>query len=154
MSREKVEVVRAIYDAFNRGDTDAILELVDPAVSVEDRAVIDGATYEGRDGALRFLAFQAEAFNAQSVELEELVDTTDEIVAVIRLRGEGPLSRRSARGPLQPRLGGRRRNGPPPARVRERSRKRSKPPTGENRQGCSPRPQTRYSRRCLRLRRS
>ena len=92
MSREKVEVVRAIYDAFNRGDTDAILELVDPAVSVEDRAVIDGATYEGRDGALRFLAFQAEAFNAQSVELEELVDTTDEIVAVIRLRGEGPRS--------------------------------------------------------------
>ena len=92
MSQEKVEVVRAIYDAFNRGDTDAILELVDPAVSVEDRAVIDGATYEGRDGALRFLAFQAEAFNAQSVELEELVDTTDEIVAVIRLRGEGPRS--------------------------------------------------------------
>jgi ketosteroid isomerase-like protein len=92
VSREKVEVVRAIYDAFNRGDTEAILELVDPAVSVEDRAVIDGATYEGRDGALRFLAFQAEAFNAQSVELEELVDTTDEIVAVIRLRGEGPRS--------------------------------------------------------------
>ena len=92
MSQEKVEVVRAIYDAFNRGDTDAILELVDPAVSVEDRAVIDGATYEGRDGALRFLAFQAEAFNAHSVELEELVDTTDEIVAVIRLRGEGPRS--------------------------------------------------------------
>ena len=92
MSREKVEVVRAIYDAFNRGDTDAILELVDPAVLVEDRAVIDGATYEGRDGALRFLAFQADAFSAQSVELEELVDTTDEIVAVIRLRGEGPRS--------------------------------------------------------------
>ncbi|HEX5896836.1 MAG TPA: nuclear transport factor 2 family protein [Thermoleophilaceae bacterium] len=92
MSREKVEVVRAIYDAFNRGDTDAILELVDPAVSVEDRAVIDGATYEGRDGALSFLAFQAEAFNAQSVELEEVVDTTDEIVAVILLRGEGPRS--------------------------------------------------------------
>ena len=92
MSQEKVEVVRAVYDAFNRGDTDAILELVDPAVSVEDRAVIDGATYEGRDGALRFLAFQAEAFNARSVELEELVDTTDEIVAVIRLRGEGPRS--------------------------------------------------------------
>jgi ketosteroid isomerase-like protein len=92
VSREKVEVVRAIYDAFNSGDTEAILELVDPAVSVEDRAVIDGATYEGRDGALRFLAFQADAFNAQSVELVELVDTTDEIVAVIRLRGEGPRS--------------------------------------------------------------
>jgi ketosteroid isomerase-like protein len=93
MPRESPEVVRSMYDAFNRGDTDAILELADPAVSVEDHGVIDGATYEGREGVLRFLAFQADAFNAQSVELEELVETGDEIVAVIRLRGEGPLSR-------------------------------------------------------------
>jgi ketosteroid isomerase-like protein len=93
MSNESIEVVRAIYDAFNRGDTDAILELADPAVSVEDHGVIDGATYEGRDGVVRFLAFQAEAFNAQSAELEELIETGDEIVAVIRLKGEGPLSR-------------------------------------------------------------
>jgi ketosteroid isomerase-like protein len=93
MSQENVDVVRAMYDAFNRGDTDAILELADPAVSVEDHGVIDGATYQGRDGVLRFLAFQAEAFSAQSVELEELIETGDEIVAVIRLRGEGPLSR-------------------------------------------------------------
>jgi ketosteroid isomerase-like protein len=93
MSRPSPDVVRAMYDAFNRGDPDAILELADPAVSVEDHGVIDGATYEGREGVLRFLAFQAEAFSAQSVELEELIETGDEIVAVIRLRGEGPLSR-------------------------------------------------------------
>jgi ketosteroid isomerase-like protein len=93
MSREPVDVVRAMYDAFNRGDTDTILELADPAVSVEDHAVIDGTTYEGREGVIRFLAFQADAFNAQSAVLEELIETGDDIVAVIRLRGEGPLSR-------------------------------------------------------------
>jgi ketosteroid isomerase-like protein len=93
MSRESLDVVRAMYDAFNRGDTDAILELAHPAVSVEDHGVIDGASYEGRDGVVRFLAFQAEAFKAQSVELEELIETGDEILAVIRLRGEGPLTR-------------------------------------------------------------
>jgi ketosteroid isomerase-like protein len=92
-SAEPVDVVHAIYDAFNRGDTEAILKLADPAVSVEDHAVIDGATYEGREGVIRFLAFQADAFNAQSAELEELIETGDDIVAVIRLRGEGPLSR-------------------------------------------------------------
>jgi ketosteroid isomerase-like protein len=92
VSREKAEVVRAMYDAFNRGDTDAILELADPAVSVEDHGVIDGVTYEGRDGVLRFLAFQADAFSAQSVELEELIETSDEVVTMIRLRGEGPRS--------------------------------------------------------------
>jgi ketosteroid isomerase-like protein len=93
MPRANMEVVRAMYDAFNRGDTEAILELTDPAVSVEDHGVIDGATYEGREGVIRFLAFQADAFNAQSAELEELIETGDDIVAVIRLRGEGPLSR-------------------------------------------------------------
>src|SRR5918995_6265561 len=93
MSQQNIDVVRAIYDAFNRGDTDAILALAEPAVSVEDHGVIDGATYEGREGVVRFLAFQADAFDAQSVELEELIVTGDEIVAVIRLRGEGPLSR-------------------------------------------------------------
>jgi ketosteroid isomerase-like protein len=93
MAQERSQVARAIYDAFNRGDIEAILELADPAISVEDHAVIDGTTYEGRDGVVRFLAFQAEAFSAQSVELEELIETGEEIVAVIRLRGEGPVSR-------------------------------------------------------------
>lgn len=92
MSRESLDVVRAMYNAFNRGHTNAILELADPAVSVEDHGVIDGKTYEGRDGVVRLLAFQADAFSAQSAELEELIETGDEIVAVIRLRGEGPRS--------------------------------------------------------------
>ncbi len=93
MPRERLEVVRTMYDSFNRGDTDTILELADPAVSVEDHAVIDGTTYEGREGVIHFLAFQAEAFAAHRVELEEVLETGDEIVVVVRLRGEGPLSR-------------------------------------------------------------
>jgi ketosteroid isomerase-like protein len=93
MPRERLEVVRTMYDSFNRGDTDTILELADPAVSVEDHAVIDGTTYEGREGVIQFLAFQAEAFAAHRVELEEVLETGDEIVVVVRLRGEGPLSR-------------------------------------------------------------
>ena len=93
MSETSIEVVRAIYDAFNRGDPGAILELADPLVCVEDHALIDGATYEGHDGVLSFLAFQAEAFEANHVELEELIEAGDPIIAVIRLRGEGPLTR-------------------------------------------------------------
>ena len=93
MPEGRSEVVRAGYDAFNRADTDASLQLTDPAVWVEDHAVIDGTTYEGREGAVRFLAFQAEAFSAHSAELEELIETGEAIVAVIRLRGEGPVSR-------------------------------------------------------------
>lgn len=93
MSEDAVEVVRAIYDAFNRGRPEAILELADPSVRVDDHAVIDGASYEGHDGVLSFLAFQAEAFDAQRVELEEVIDAGDPVVAVVRLRGAGPLTR-------------------------------------------------------------
>jgi ketosteroid isomerase-like protein len=92
MSQDSVEVVRGIYDAFNRRDTDAILAAAAPDILVEDHGVIDGATYEGHDGVLRFLAFQADAFDASNAELEELIEADDEVVAVIRLRGEGPLS--------------------------------------------------------------
>jgi ketosteroid isomerase-like protein len=92
VSTDALDVVRAMYDAFNRGEPSAILELADPAVTVEDHAVIDGTTYEGLEGVVQFLAFQAEAFAAHRVDLEEVLETGDEIVVVIRLRGEGPLS--------------------------------------------------------------
>ena len=55
MPLQRSEVARAMYDAFNRGDMEAILELADPAVTVEDHGVIDGATYEGREGVVQFL---------------------------------------------------------------------------------------------------
>jgi ketosteroid isomerase-like protein len=93
MSDQHVNVVRAIYDAFNRGEPGGILELADPSVRVDDHAVIDGASYEGHDGVLSFLAFQAEAFDAQAVELEEVLDAGNPVIAVVRLRGAGPLTR-------------------------------------------------------------
>jgi hypothetical protein len=48
MSRESLEVVRAMYDAFNRGDTDAIVELADPAVSVRGEGPLSRIPLEGR----------------------------------------------------------------------------------------------------------
>jgi ketosteroid isomerase-like protein len=54
MSKENVEVVQRWYDAFNRGDVDAWLELLDPQITWEAaREDPDAATHRSRDGARR-----------------------------------------------------------------------------------------------------
>ncbi|MFL5819432.1 MAG: nuclear transport factor 2 family protein [Solirubrobacteraceae bacterium] len=90
--QESVEVVRAIYDAYNRGDADGIVEVTDPEICIEDHGVIDGASYRGRSGVLEFLAFQSESFREQHVELEELVGVGGALLAVIHLSAEGSAS--------------------------------------------------------------
>jgi ketosteroid isomerase-like protein len=35
MSQENVEIVRALFDRWNRGETAAALELIDPEIEVE-----------------------------------------------------------------------------------------------------------------------
>lgn len=62
---EPIDVVRAIYDAFARRDLDRILELIDPAVVIEqDPALPWGGRFEGHDG-----------FGALSLTLLGLIDS-------------------------------------------------------------------------------
>ena len=52
---EPIDVVRAIYDAFARKDLEAILSLMDPAITIEqDPALPWGGRFEGHDGFGRF----------------------------------------------------------------------------------------------------
>jgi ketosteroid isomerase-like protein len=92
VSQENLEIVHSIYDAFNRRDTGAILDVIDPAISIEDYGVIDGATYHGLSGVSEFIAFQAASWAGQRVEAKELIEAGDSLVAVVRLSAEGPSS--------------------------------------------------------------
>ncbi len=54
---ENVELVRRGYEAFNRGDVDAVLELFDPAVELgvlEDSPI--SGEFRGHEGFRRLLA--------------------------------------------------------------------------------------------------
>jgi ketosteroid isomerase-like protein len=65
MSQENVEVVRAAYDAFERGDLEAVSRLHDPAIewhtSIEDP---DAAIHRGPVAVRRYFEGYIETFPA------------------------------------------------------------------------------------------
>jgi ketosteroid isomerase-like protein len=90
MSQENLERFRAVYDhAARTGELPR--ESLHPEF-VWDMTTFRGAIlpgpYEGVDGANRFLAEWREGFEHWSLDIEELVDAGDQVIAVVRQRGK------------------------------------------------------------------
>ena len=95
MSQENVEIVRAAYDAFERGDLDAVSQLQDPAMewqtSAEDP---DAATHRGRVAVRRYFEGYMETFPGLRAELEECVGAPDgRVFTTARYTGRARASR-------------------------------------------------------------
>ena len=89
MSQENVEAGRQFVDAVNRGDTGAALELVHSEVVFEPlRAATEGA-FVGHEGLSRFLADTLETFALFRVDLTDVRDLGNRVLAIgtIRVRG-------------------------------------------------------------------
>jgi ketosteroid isomerase-like protein len=99
MSEENVERVRWGYEAWNRRDFDQLLEFADPEIewrpvsvsgetSTEDFARIPGvdAVYHGHEGVRRFWETFIEPWEQVAVDVEELRDSGDCVVAFVRFR--------------------------------------------------------------------
>jgi ketosteroid isomerase-like protein len=94
MSQENAEVVTAAYEAFNRGDLEAVSQLQGPAIqwqtSVEDP---DAATHQGRDAVRRYFEGWMESFPGLRADLEECVETPNEkVFAAVRYTGRARAS--------------------------------------------------------------
>jgi ketosteroid isomerase-like protein len=90
MSRENVEVVRAVLEAVAAGDRDRVIPLVDPDCVIDaSRNVFNPATYVGIDGVRRFFAVMDETWAEMHVEPHEFVDAGDLVVVIGRLVGRG-----------------------------------------------------------------
>ena len=99
MSQEKVEIVRRSFEAFNRGGVDAVIS--DGSWSQE---VVWDATpsripglgvYRGYDEVRSFFEndwFQAFPFEEWEIEVDELIDNGNQVIAVSRQRGRGATS--------------------------------------------------------------
>ena len=78
MSQENVEIVQAAYEAFERGDLNAVSQLHAPSIewqaSTEDP---DAATHRGRDAVRRYFEGYMETFPGFRAELEECVAAPD-----------------------------------------------------------------------------
>jgi uncharacterized protein len=96
------ELIRQGYEAFNRGDLDAVLDLFDPAIEIGvlDDGLMAG-DFRGHDGFRAMLAENSEMFDAYRNEPEEIIEANDEsIVVVIRSVARGRTSGAQVEGRL------------------------------------------------------
>ena len=84
---EPIDVVRSIYDAFARRDLERILELMDPAIVIEqDPALPWGGRFEGHDGFGRFSVALLGRIDS-AVTIESMFQAGDHVVQHGRTAG-------------------------------------------------------------------
>ena len=94
---QNVEVLREVYELLNThfaelkgGDLDALLVFFDPDVVIEVVDAPDPATYHGHDGVRRWFNDALGVWRAVRVEAEDVRESGEWTVALLRahLRGE------------------------------------------------------------------
>jgi ketosteroid isomerase-like protein len=89
MSEENVEIVRAMTEAFQRGDAEKALSLFSEDVIFEP---LVAGPYHGRAGVVEQMTVWMEEFDDYWFEIEELIDAGDRVVLVWRHGGKGRTS--------------------------------------------------------------
>ncbi len=98
MSEENVEIVRRVYDAGARGDTEAVLSAHDPELEWDishapARNLIAGSHhYYGHDGLRAFFREWYEAWENAEADYEEMIDAGDKVISVETTRARGKRS--------------------------------------------------------------
>ena len=93
MSRESVEVVRAAYEAWLRGDIDASLELMSPDIVIKQPPEqADARTYVGREGLLQAVADWGGQWDDWRLELQQVIDADPDVVVTLDQRARGKAS--------------------------------------------------------------
>jgi ketosteroid isomerase-like protein len=96
MSEENVEVIRAIHEAWNAGDMDAVREMLDPDVIVQTVGDWpESGPYVGREAVMRFYKQLRDPWDADTLEAtSDFLHAADRVVVryVWRGVGHGPAS--------------------------------------------------------------
>ena len=97
MSQENVEIVRAVFAAWNAGDMEALLADVHPELVYHPRAdEPDPSPHVGRDAFERLVRGFVDSFSEVTLEVLELIDAGDHVIAStvlhVVLRGQGSRS--------------------------------------------------------------
>ena len=93
MSRDNVEIVRRAFEAWNSGDPEAAIELLDP--DVEWRLppnFPDADGWHGRDAVVEGLANVTGSWDEFRVDVQELIDAGDRVVALVRFHGRAAIT--------------------------------------------------------------
>ena len=90
MSQQNVELVRAGYELWNRGDVDGFIELLDPDVEIHDPPEApDAQIWHGHEGYRRAVEQFMAAWEDASVEPKEIVDAGDRVLVRVHYRVRG-----------------------------------------------------------------
>ena len=104
MSEENVEAFKRGVAAWNRGDIDAALEMLDPEVEVHAVAPAalggESTIYRGHEGARELFRDVQEAFPELQIEISEIRDLDERIVAIGHLHGRGKESWAEVESPI------------------------------------------------------
>lgn len=96
MPVDKLGVVRRIYEAAARRDSDAVLALYDPEVELDNTRLGlagHGGIRRGHDGLRDVFREWHEAWEQVEYDYDELIDAGgDDVVAVVTRRGRGRAS--------------------------------------------------------------
>jgi uncharacterized protein len=93
MSAENVEIVRRAYEAFNSGDPEAAIELLDPEVRwILPAHFPDAETWSGRGSVVEGLASRMGSWDALAIDVQELIDAGDRVVALVHISGRAALT--------------------------------------------------------------
>lgn len=94
---ENVEIVRRLFEAAARRDTNALFDLYDPYIvwdaSRTQRGAITGKVVQGREGLLKWLREWYDVWETMDDVLEELIDVGQQrVVSIMTQRGRGRAS--------------------------------------------------------------
>jgi ketosteroid isomerase-like protein len=94
MSRENVEIVRRAYEAFNRGDLEAVVADAAPDAEYVTSGTIPGAggVFRGPAGFRQFISWIWEEFDDARVEVHEFIEADDQVLVSQTNRGRGKRS--------------------------------------------------------------
>jgi ketosteroid isomerase-like protein len=83
MSQENVKIVRAVYEAVDRGDLDTAKSYMHPEVEFHTYVQSPQAgVYRGKEAVLRYNEDLFGQFESLRIEVEELVDAGDRVIVV------------------------------------------------------------------------
>jgi ketosteroid isomerase-like protein len=90
MSREKLELVRQVFAAWEADDLEGLLASVDEELVIRRHSPMpDPGTWHGRAGMLDLVAEWLESFDDFTIEAEEFIDARDHVVVRTLQGGSG-----------------------------------------------------------------
>ena len=94
MSEENVEIVRRVFEAVGRHDTEAVLSAYDPNVEVDFSggplaSLMGDNVYRGYDGLRKMVRDRYVDFERVEDACQELIDAGQRVISLVITRGRG-----------------------------------------------------------------